>query len=263
MEPTRKDIATSYTRKLVFDELPDLAISHAYRDFDEVVFSVRCLHLLYPYRPDLSCACEQYWWMESSVKKWTELIISPTSPIGPLHVHLCVEPYRYIHENVITLFHLFDSYFHCTYELSLHWIDDHKTMYIAYEMQCVVNFKETQWHSTNARYIAHLINECFEEEGTAAPAGQLFLCDFPRLILTPEEFAPAADNREETAIIKIHDLITVWPDLSNSVYNTKLDFLKSRVKLVKSDFKPSLTDLYPRPQSKSVFSFPSWQDRAN
>jgi hypothetical protein len=156
------------------------------------------------------------------------------------------------------LFQCFESAIPCTYELTYVDIDDAKALYAAYDLQCVVHLR-AGWISTPERrsqLLASHINECFEEEDLDAPTGQLFLCDIPSSFLNSQELASAADPNE-AAINKICDLVSVYPDLTGSIYKTKLDFFKSRIKLVKSGFKPSLTDLYPRPQPRSVVSLSS------
>jgi len=55
---------------------------------------------------------------------------------------------------------------------------------------------------------------------------------------------------EDIALIKLCKFIKVWPDLSGSPYKSKLEFLKSRVKLVKPGFRPSLADLIPTPHAE-------------
>jgi len=101
-----------------------------------------------------------------------------------------------------------------------------------------------------AQLLARRLDGCFEEEDVDAPAGQVFLCDtIIPYILSPLEEVHTTETIENTALIKICKFITVWPDLSKSPYKSKLDFLKSRVKLVKPGFRPSLDDLFPTPQA--------------
>ena len=157
-------------------------------------------------------------------------------------------------EKLIALFHCFEIALPCTYEVTNVVYDDEMTISTAYDMQCVVHFtdgfEESPEHK--ASRIASHINQCFDEEDLATPTGQLFLCDIPSFVLDAQELA--SGDIEETAINKICDLVSVYPDLDGSIYKTKLDFFKSRIKLVKSGFKPTLADLYPRPQPKSVIS---------
>jgi len=149
----------------------------------------------------------------------------------------------------------FESAVACTYEITDIGIKDLNALCAAYDFQCVVHVRGDRLPSPGrkAQLLASHINECFEEEDLDTPTGQLFLCDLPSLVLDPQELASAADL-DEAAINKIYDLVSIYPNLDGSIYETKLDFFKSRIKLVKSGFKPTLADLYPRPQPKSVIS---------
>ena len=131
--------------------------------------------------------------------------------------------------------------------------DNHETpipLETAYELQAVVHLKTAGSYSPFPIYglLAISIDNLFEDEDVAAPVGRLFLCVPPLAVLTPKELASALDT-EEAALLKLVKYVTVWPNLSGSQYETKLDFLKSRIRLVEPGFRPSLADLYPRPQA--------------
>jgi hypothetical protein len=68
--------------------------------------------------------------------------------------------------------------------------------------------------------------------------GQLYLCDIPHLVLSPDELSTAV-NIEETALLKLYNSIN--EDLLSPVTSWKT--FKSKIRLVKSGFRPSMSDL--------------------
>ena len=146
----------------------------------------------------------------------------------------------------------------CTYEFfDLRVWSGSAQLYMAYNLQGIVHYYFFHYppyfsnlRSSVAQALARQLDGCFEEEDVDAPAGQVFLCDtIIPYILSPFEELRTIETIEDTALIKICKFITVWPDLSKSPYKSKLDFLKSRVKLVKPGFRPSLAELFPTPQA--------------
>jgi hypothetical protein len=248
--PTRKDIATTFTRKLVFECVPDLPSSESYQAIREVV-----IHRQHMEEPWSQKPADHFLWMESHFNRYLKVIAPSISFIDSLHLKLCTEsPCRWTYDSINSLNHCFESAIRCTYEVTGAPWHDSTALCAAYDLQCVLTFRDYGIsQERRAGYIASCISECFEEEDLDTSTGQLFLCDIPSLVLNPRELASAADVNE-AAIIKICDLVTVYPDLTGSIYKTKLDFFKSRIKLVKPGFKPTLADLYPRPQPKSVIS---------
>jgi hypothetical protein len=249
--PTRKDIATSFTRKIIFDEIPNLPLSHSYRALEELVIVRLSDSNPEPYVPT---PYEKNLWVESRFEQCLKVVAPSIGAIKSLYVKLYIRALtKYPHDRINALFYCFDSVIPCIYEISDIGVADSDAFYAAYDLQCVVHLKGG-WRETpecRAKHIASHINECFEEEDLDTPTGQLFLCDIPSYVLDPQELA-SADDLDEAAINKICDLVSVYPDLTGSIYKTKLDFFRSRIKLVKSGFKPSLSDLYPRPQPRSV-----------
>jgi len=269
-KPTRKDIATYSTRKIIFCDIPDLPISHSYRALKELEIGYLPLcqsEPRYMSHRDIS-------WEESRVQECLKMIAPIVGSISSLHVKLYIlSSVDFTDEKLIALFDCFETAIPCTYEVTNVDYNDAMTIYAAYDMQCVIHLTDgsgeypkqraRRWlPGTNgpktspelkASRLAKHIDQCFDEEDLETPTGQLFLCDMPSSVLDAQELAPAADVNE-AAINKICDLVSVYPDLTGSIYETKLDFFRSRTKLVKSGFKPTLADLYPRPQPKSVIS---------
>ena len=248
-EPTRKDIATSFTRKLIFACMPDVPISQSYRAFNEVVIDRE-----YPVEPWPEETFDHFLWFESRFKRYLKIIGPTISLIDSLHVDLHTSfPYRGFQERVHALYQCFESAIQCTYGVTgILWYNP-SDMSIAYDLQCVVNLgQSTSGPEHSAGYIASYISDCFEDEDLDTPTGQLFICDLPPVVLNLQELASA--DVDETAMVKICDLVSFYPDLTGSIYKTKLDFFRSRIKLVKSGFKPTLADLYLRAQPRSVVS---------
>jgi hypothetical protein len=270
-KPTQKDIATSSTRKIIFEEIPDLPISHSYHALNELVIGYLPMSYSEPCRGRFY---QDGWWLESRFEECLNAVAPSFESISSLHVKLCIEYSEdATHDELIALFHCFETAIPCTYEATNVDYDDAMTIYTAYDMQCVIHLTDGfgmfpkqrvrriaplangfgMFPEHKASRIAKHIDQCFDEEDLATPNGQLFICDIPSFVLNTQELASAVDVNE-AAIIKICNLVSVFPNLDGSIYKTKLDFFKSRIKLVKSGFKPSLADLYPRPQPKSVIS---------
>jgi hypothetical protein len=122
----------------------------------------------------------------------------------------------------------------------------------AYDMQAVVYLHDTEsWEpepDLDAFNIAARLDECFKDEDANVPAGQLFLCDVSSTVLTPQEQVHGSLENDEIALNKLCGLVKVWPNLDDSPYMTQLEFLRSRVRFVHWPFRPSVDDLFARPQ---------------
>jgi len=251
--PTRKDIATSHTRKLVIGQVPELGIPRSYLTVNAVKFAARCL-LPYKYHGGYRklIATE---WMERQLQKVLRAITSSNSSADSLHITVYDEQsHRAPWEILGRLLMHFESAIPCTFEFFdfdlFHNHGSGTALHTAYELQAVVHIgpEAAFLPAPPSGLLALSIDNLFEDEDMETPVGQFFLCGLPRAILTPTEFASAHDTNE-AALIKLCRRITVWPNLSGSQYETKLDFLKSRIKLVEPGFRPSMADLYPKPQA--------------
>ena len=238
--------------------MPDIPISRSYRAINEVVIQREDTEETWP--PN---ACDHFLWLESRFNRYLRIIGPAISLIDSLHVK--VQPScRSVRndDKMNALYQCFDSAIQCTYELTVPLCYETTAVHISYHLQCVVTFAQSgQGPERGAGFIASYISDCFEDEDLDTPTGQLFIRDLPHVVLNPQELASASDLNE-AAITKICDLVSVYPDLTGSIYKTKLDFFKSRIKLVKSGLKPTLADLYPRPQPRSVLSLAifKWAD---
>jgi hypothetical protein len=91
-----------------------------------------------------------------------------------------------------------------------------------------------------ARIIAYQLLYCFFIYGeTLDPnPGQLYLCDIPQLVLYPEELSTAV-NVEKIALLKLYNSLNKtrpYPVTNWKIFHTK-------IKLVKSGFRSSISDL--------------------
>jgi len=207
---------------------------------------------MYYNRPRLLGAAEN---MECRLYRCLKVLTSSSSSSNSLHIIVYEEPHHRTRWEILRrLLTQFESAIPCTFEFfglaSYYNQEISIPLEIAYELQAVVHISSEPsfTHFPIRGRLAMSIDNIFGDEDVAAPVGQLFLCVLPRAVLTRWELASAHDTNE-AALIKLSECVTVWPDLSGSPYETKLDFLKSRIKLVEPGFRPSLADLYPKPQA--------------
>ena len=252
--PTRKDLATSHTSKLVFYNVPELEIPRSYRAVNQVEIRRRCLDRSYMYH-DHATAFAAAGYMERRLQRCLKIVTSSKSSADSVHVLVYDSALHQTEwENLGRLLTQFESAIPCTFEFfDLCLYDDYRRstpLQAAYEVQAVVHFETNTafWPYSLYRSLALSIDNIFNNEDKEAPVGQLFLCDLRHARSRPEDFDRAHDSNE-AGLITLCNCITVWPDLSGSQYETKLDFLKSRIKLVEPGFRPSLADFYPKPQA--------------
>jgi len=212
-EPTRKDIATTFTHRLIFACMPDVPIPQSYRAIEDVV-----IHRQDMEEPWFQKPADHFLWMESRFNRYLKVIAPSMSFIDSLHLKPRTEsPCRRTHDSINALYQCIESAIRCTYEVTDAPWHDSTDICAAYDLQCVLTFHDyriSQKHKVS--YIASFISECFEEEDPDTPTGQLFLCDVPSLVLNPQELASGADL-DEAAINKICDHVYVYPDLTGSI----------------------------------------------
>lgn len=77
-------------------------------------------------------------------------------------------------------------------------------------------------------------------------SGPFFLCGIPQIVMSAKEL-DSATNIDEAAMLKLYNLVSAtclsWPNQVGSSQEDRLEFLKSRVKLVKAGFRPSPADM--------------------
>jgi hypothetical protein len=116
---------------------------------------------------------------------------------------------------------------------------------LAFAMRALVHFGIDVDISRDemAQELADQISEILEDGNMSMLASQVYLCDVPQLVLRPDEFDSAQDV-DEIAIVKICGLIanSLCPD-GLTTPTKRLEFLKSRVKLVEAGFRPTLPQM--------------------
>jgi len=196
--------------------------------------------------------------LKSHLKKCLNVVTSASSLARSLHISLRRErSTSYEYDDLGTIIATLETAIMCTHEFFNFCLrTNSKQLYMAYTLQGVAHYSFTcppdpSIHQDGiARTLASLLEECFEEEDVNSPAGQIFFCDtIISYILSTLEELQSTETIEDTGLIKICKFLTVWPDLTGSQYKSQLEFLKSRVKLVKPGFRPSLGDLLPTPQA--------------
>jgi len=77
-------------------------------------------------------------------------------------------------------------------------------------------------------------------------SGPFFLCGIPQIVMSAKEL-DSATNIDEAAMLKLYNLVSAtrlsWPSQAGSSKGKRLEFLKSRVKMVKAGFRPSPVDM--------------------
>jgi hypothetical protein len=242
---TRKDLATTFTRKLVFDVEPETAIPQSYRAVEEVVFGSACMIIACYLRGDQEEKIAQAERVSSMFSKCFAAIASTGTTASVLHVKMHMVPrieysilrYRFprLSAAIPIIFEFFD--------VSLNWVSN--PLKLAYEIRAVVHFDQDNFVSRDemVKELAGQISEILRDGKLSMLASQVYLCDVPQLVLRPDELN-SADDTNEAAMVKICSLIDdeYWPDQVTTP-TKRLEFLKSRVKLVESGFRPTLADM--------------------
>jgi len=197
--------------------------------------------------------------LRCDLQKCLKVVTSSNSLAESLHISLLKDRLiRYEYDDLGTALAALETAVPCTYEFfDLRAWSTLDQLYMAYNLQGIVHFsfRYPPTPSVCQDHLAHglaiHLDGCFEEEDISSPAGQVFICDtIIPYMLSELEKLHSTEDVEDTALIKLCKFITAWPGLSGSAYKSKLELLKSRVKLVKPGFRPSLADLFPTPQAK-------------
>jgi len=144
--PTRKDIATSHTRKLVFREVPELPISRSYRAVNEVWLFAPSLMRPYKFGAN-SQVTERIDWMEGQLQKCLKTITSADSSADSVHVKVYTS--SLYEDDFCGLLRKFESALPCTFEffdlrVGLDLFGQYPAediLYISYELQAVLHLE--------------------------------------------------------------------------------------------------------------------------
>jgi hypothetical protein len=234
---TRKDIATSLTHKLVLHHEPETAIPISYRSINKVVIGPRCLDDAL-YGTLLETERRQVFFA-TCLESITSSESSAAVVYVDIQLNVRMKLDRVLLERLGSTRPIIYSFFDVLFQRTI------KYLQLAYSFQAVVHFAVGYGTIQDlfCQRIAFGLEQCLANEFSMVPAGRIFLCDIPSLILTQEEYASSQDV-DETAISKLCGLMSgCWPYEVLSPNDNRLEFLKSRVKLVHSGFRPSLADM--------------------
>lgn len=242
-KPTRKDIATGHTRKLIIDIEPESAIPTSYTRVNEVELGPRtfCEPGIHPLG----------YWDYPFVKESVENVAPRDVSAPPLHVTARIS--RDIDMGALgSLLRDIQTPFPFSCEFLEMFIDeDEFALDVAFLLGAVVKYRDTDLDKEEIiREIAGQLDISFtEEDPAAAPYPYVYLCDIPRLVLSADEIR-SSPNFNKAAKVKLFDQIAVWPDPIEDSPSAQWEFFDSRVRLVESGFRPSMADLMAFPKPK-------------
>jgi len=257
---TRKDKATTFTRRMILDSAPDGEISRHYRNLDEVVITAQYL----------SSSERMYPAGDSNMRRCLKRLFRNTSS-DDFHVSLHVDNNfgQYDRYDIGRLFptHRLSSrgkrsatkypIVH-TYQC----IDiPEKASSIFHEARCsrsVVNLLGIGASDRDRARLVEAIGSALsirQHSDTSEDKGRLRLCGVPRLMLSPAQLANAADNAAEIAK---HHLLDAVRDRDELLGLDPIDLLfssqelESLIELVEPGFKPPSTENRTMLEKRSV-----------
>jgi len=243
--PSRKDVATSYVRKLILDTTPSPILVQCFPSVDQVEVTPYCL--------DKDLTCEE----EEAVHQFTIALASQQNSTMPLHITFCaLERGSALH---LSLGSFLDpdsrqsptSATHpITYEIfGMTILEDTPWVPLvnACRLQAVVHFDSTTRVGIEeatvaiARQLFECVKDCLLTN--TGVYGQLYLCDIPDIVLSPDEI-DLADNVEEAAKLKLFN-ITLPPMglLDIGQVRPEWEEFNARIHLVESGFRPPKADM--------------------
>lgn len=247
--PSRKDIATSYVRKLILDTTPLPVLVQCFPNVDQVQVTPYCLG------EDAKNEEEEV--PSQSVHQFTIALASQQNSTMSLHITFCALERHF--ELYMSLGSFLDpnsgrsptSATHpITYELFGMTISEDTPwvpLVIACRLQAVVHFDSTTRVGIEEATVAlgRQLFECMEDclLTNTGVYGQLYLCDIPDIVLSPDEI-DLADNVEEAAKLKLFN-ITLPPMglLDIGQVRPEWEECNARIHLVESGFRSPKADM--------------------
>ena len=250
--PSRKDIATSYVRKLILDTTPLPVLVQCFPNVDQVEVTPYCL--------DEDARNEEEGIPSQSVHQFTIALASQQKSTVPLHVTFCaLERHLKLYMSLgsfldpdtgrsstsathLILYEIFNMTILEEIE-DAPWIP----LVIACKLQAVVHFDLSTRVGTveDTVAIGRQLFECVAEcLGTnSCVYGQLYLCDIPDIVLSPDE-VDLADDVDKGAKLKLSNILL--PPLSifgRGQVRPKWEDFNARIHLVRSGFRPPKADM--------------------
>jgi hypothetical protein len=213
--PTRKDIARTFTRILILEDLPMARFSRSFTKLEEVRLCSGCFKEKEEEEgnssddPDLENSDSYDPGRAPSLLRNCLLAIAPTSiSTAPVHVKFQIEA-KYNLQELECLLRQLNPPIPFIYEFYIQKItnSNRTALRLAYEHGGIVHYRLNKlFHGSLAWYIANQFDYLFYHE----PAGQVYLCDVPTMVLTPEDYQAAGDNANEAAKRKIFNSISCF-----------------------------------------------------
>ena len=238
---TRKDLATTFTRKLVFNFEPKTAIPKSYRAVEEVIFGPACMYIARHLHGTQIQKSDQANRVASLFANCLTAVASTGNSAAALHakMHMVYRIDYHMLRDQLTRLKTAIPIAYEFFNVPIGWRPS--ALGLAFAMRALVHFEIDVDTSREemAQELADQISEILADGDSSESTSEVYLCEVPQLVLRPDELN-LADDTNEAAMVKICSLIPdeCWP---NQVTPTKrLEFLKSKVKLVGAGFRPTL-----------------------
>lgn len=238
-DPTRKDIATTYTCKLILDTTPLPALELCFGNVTEVEVTSNCI------TGDFGILADVH-----PVNHCLSALAAKNSSTISLHVTF------HASESGFELFMQLNCFSNSmaqpgaiTYEffgMPLKESHPMSAMSVACILQAIIHFDTASpaGPGEHATTVGRQLFDCVggSRHGSSELRGRLYLCDIPALIMTTDEIA-AADDVDEAAKLKLFDASPLaFPDALTVTLQVRprWDDFDSVVHLVKTGFKPAI-----------------------
>jgi len=229
--PNRKDIATTFTRKLVLDSVPSRIRGEHYIAATTVVVTSGSL---------VESDCFEAYSLSVFLGAIAKGNISPTLPHILFDGRKCRSPDTFMQ----LLDYLLSTPIAATQEYSgfdpLYFGD---LMDVAYRMRAVLHVPpRLAIHTETPLVLNFRLLHLAEHEIQQYPGGRLYLCGVPELVLSPAELLAAGDKANDVAEITVFRYMFEYNLQSGEQPDLAWDHLKSHVQFVNSDFRPTLAE---------------------
>lgn len=240
-EPNRKDIATTFTRKLVLDSVPWRARPEHYTTTTTVVVTAGPL-----IGSDGFDAYPLFMFLRGIAKGHN----SSTPPHILFDGRKCRSPdtfdelLDYLISTPITATQEYLGFGH------LYFGD---LLDVAYRMRAILHIQpRLDGHADDLTILSFRLLDLIEHYMKDYPGGQVYLCGVPDLVLTPPELLAAGDDANDMSRVKVYQCMSA---LSYSHTQT-WDHFKSNVQFVNPGFRPTLVNTISNQKTEEEVTSP-------
>jgi hypothetical protein len=250
-QPTRKDIAASLTRKIILDDdSPKAIMVKGFCFVEEVVVSPQCLsrYMAAIATPRQRCGeMSAYRIMSggaSGLMQCLSTLASSRISSTPLHVTFVMDTTIHPYGLMKTLLRE-GALATVTFDF-LDWPSRNGLWHLgaAYYAGGPVHFAPSLLEQDSlALDLAVGLERIFRHRGLVSPSSRIYLCNIPKLVLSPKELVAAGDTANHVAKLKIYklcDFSNAGSDLTESQRWINFD---AQVKFVEAGFRPSPADV--------------------